>query len=163
MVKETLTEPIKESFGVATMHLHTKPTKDYLSSGDLLSAVIRASADIEQILFDKLYFERDISIGLISEFTGLGKYVKWALGLKLIEHKWTSMLNEFTRLRNCMVHQRVFVNRINADPKKIQKVNDLVLKACRFIEQNPVRITFDNEKQDRYNKYSQKQEKRFFS
>lgn len=58
--------------------LITKRIKEYLESNDILLAVIRASTDLEFLLFDKLFFEKGINPKLIENWT-LGRFIDWNL------------------------------------------------------------------------------------
>lgn len=141
------------------MRLVTNEIKTYIDSGDILSAIIRAATDVEFMLFCKLYFEKRINIELIETWT-LGKYIKWCLSLELIDKKWEAVLNKFKNLRNRIVHDRTFFDRLrkSSDTKKAE---ELINQVCEFINATEIDKGDEQELERAYGEFLRKHNKEF--
>ena len=64
----------------------TDPARKHIESGDYMSAFVRVSADLEQILFEKLFFEKRFTEEQMKNWT-LNKLVKQNLDFGLIDKK----------------------------------------------------------------------------
>lgn len=104
-----------------------------------MSAFARTSADLEMLLFEKLFFEKGIKAELIDRWS-LSTYIQWNIKLGLIEQKWESLLNDFRKLRNKVVHGRVFLIKLMQNQEELEKAKNLLLAVCDFIDQ--IRISY---------------------
>lgn len=120
----------------------TTVAKSYLESGDLLAALLKVSADLEALLFDKLFFEKRIKAELIKGWT-LGRYIEWVVKHGLIDAKYVSFLREFNKLRNAAVHDRTYWNR-NL-PEKAEEIKDMIKRGIELIED--VKVTYKSDHQ----------------
>nr|MBI4157163.1 hypothetical protein [Candidatus Woesearchaeota archaeon] len=107
--------------------------RKYIDSGDYMSAFTRVSADLEQILFEKLFFERGFKLEQMERWT-LSKFVQQNLQLGLIDKKWIPLLNEFRELRNKVIHRRVFLLRLVQNPEELEHARKLLYAMCDFID-----------------------------
>jgi hypothetical protein len=114
---------------------------EYLSKDDLRGAVLSISGDIEQILFYKLVYEKNINPVLIESW-GISQLLKWNAKHDLISQGDFDFLNdEFRPLRNAVAHERVFIERIEKNEKKKEALKRIVQKAIAFIENTPAKFT----------------------
>lgn len=117
--------------------LHVQDRRELIASGDLIIALLKIAMDLEHLFFYKLYFEKQISLDLIDNWT-LGRYIQWSLSLGLVDGKWRKMLNNFSGIRNDIIHDRSYSERIMADKEKQKGLKMLLSSMCDFIEQNEV-------------------------
>lgn len=130
----------------------TKWSKEYLESGDIAMALLRTAADLEALLFEKLFFEKKIRSKLIENWT-LGRFIIWSLELGLVDKKWEQNLKDFNKLRNKFVHRRVFVDRLKSDSEQLEKAKKLVRSIIDFIEQTEVKYKVDWDLEREYSEY----------
>lgn len=130
----------------------TKKARDFLKSGDMLASIIYTSADLEALLFEKLFFERDIHEDLINNWT-LGRYITWNLKLDTINEKYKQLLNDFNRLRNNAVHRRYYIDWLSGNPEELEKVKKILKRTLDFIGKTGSKYKMDYEKEMRYSKY----------
>lgn len=108
--------------------------RKYIEKGDYISAFTRVSADLEQLLFEKLFFEKGFKPEQMERWT-LNKFVQQNLQLGLIDKKWIPLLNEFRELRNKVIHRRVFLLRLIQNPEELEHARKLLCAVCDFIDQ----------------------------
>nr|MBI4157008.1 hypothetical protein [Candidatus Woesearchaeota archaeon] len=133
----------------------TKRARDLLKSGDILSSIIYTSADLETLLFEKLFFERNIHEDLIGNWT-LGRYIKWNLKLGTTDDKYAQMLTDFNILRNNVVHRRYYAERLAQNSEELKKVKKLLKKTLDFIGRTGSKYKWDLEKERIYSQYHDK-------
>lgn len=117
--------------------LTTTESRKYIQSGDYMSAFARTSADLEMILFEKLFLEKGIKPELMERWS-LSMFIQWNIKLGFIEQKWGRLLTDFRKLRNKVIHGRVFLIRLMQNQEEIEKVKNLLLAVCDFIDQTVI-------------------------
>ena len=111
--------------------------RGYLKDKNILLAVIRTACDLEQLLFWKLFYEKDLHPELIDSWT-LGRYIDWNLKLGLIDEKYSKLLREFNELRNEVAHHRAYIDNAIKNPQEIEKISKIVEEVVGFIESTSV-------------------------
>lgn len=134
--------------------------RQLINSGDIKSALLNISADLEYILFLKLIFEKKINIELIENWT-LGRYIHWCILNQLIEEKWHKPLREFNQLRNLLIHQHNALNRVVKWEHYQERTQQLMMKICNFIEETKIRETEDKEMQMELIKHFKREMRKF--
>ena len=114
--------------------LMTTLPREYLNKEDYMSAFAMASADLESILFQKLLFEKAIKAELMENWS-LSTFIRWSIKLELIETKWETLLNDFRKLRNKVIHGRGFLAALVKEPDKLKSAQELLISVCNFIDQ----------------------------
>ena len=127
----------------------------YVKKGDIVTAVIRASTDVETILFSKLFFEKKMDINK-SDKTTLGKYIKLAEKQGIFSEDILSLLKEFRDVRNRISHERGYIELMYRDANELRKVKKLLKQIRHFIRQT--RIKTDMEREYLYSEQVRKNE-----
>lgn len=136
-------------------------SREALEKDDIFSAILKISADLESLFFHKLFFEKDIAGELLERWT-LGKYITWNLKLGLIDSSWADRLKEFNEIRNDVVHERGFIERLKLNPEATKRIKVLLYSMCDFIDQTRAHYVLDWGKEKKYGEYLDKKSKRFF-
>ncbi|MFA4855362.1 MAG: hypothetical protein WC634_02110 [archaeon] len=131
------------------------PMDVYVKKGDIVTAVIRASTDVETILFSKLFFEKKMDINK-SDKTTLGKYIKLAEKQGIFSEDILSLLKEFRDVRNRISHERGYIELMYRDANELRKVKKLLKQIRHFIRQT--RIKTDMEREYLYSEQVRKNE-----
>jgi len=109
-------------------------TVEYLKSGDVVAALLSAATDLEQLLFEKLFFEKEIKAELIENWT-LGRLIEWNLKLGLVDSKYSDFLHRFKKLRNRFVHTRFYIEKIRKDKQQAMMVRKIVEECILFVSE----------------------------
>ena len=135
-------------------------TRSYVKKNELFRALILASADLEQLFFTKLLFEKGIKHELMSNWT-LGKYIEWVSKLGLIDKKYVNLLKDFNKTRNMIVHSRNIMNSIEQYPLKMDYLKNMILAVCDFIDNTPVSYETDQDMENEYWKFAEKMRRKY--
>ncbi|MCK4647772.1 hypothetical protein KAT24_02485 [Candidatus Pacearchaeota archaeon] len=127
----------------------TNVTREYLENQNFLMAMIKCATDLEQLLFEKLFFERKIKQKLMSGWT-LRKYIDWTIGLELVDKKYESLLREFNWIRNKIIHNRMFIDTIIKDRRSKELIRDIILSVCKFLDNMRVIHDYSQELENNY-------------
>ena len=117
--------------------LITTDSRTYIESNNFISAFARISADLEMLLFEKLFFEKSIKAELIEKWS-LYTFIQWNIKLDLIEEKWSQILHDFRKLRNKVIHGRVFLINLVKNQEELEEAKNLLLSVCDFIDQTAI-------------------------
>lgn len=120
---------------------------------DVTSAFLRAAGDIEHLLFEKLYWEKQIPFELTENWT-LGRLIQWNYRLGLIDSKSNNFLQDFCSLRNLMFHERLMFERAKFDKEFFECFRNATLQAIQFIEQTKATYKTNDEIERGYSSYS---------
>jgi hypothetical protein len=135
-----------------------------INSENYYSAILKTSATTEHLLYMKLYFEKGFSLKLMYEENWtIGKFVKWAMAMKIINQKQLALLKSFRDLRNLVVHQRSFLDRIVSNKTHKKSLVKLLADMCAYIGES--RIVSNRELEKEYSKIHSsfaKREEKFF-
>jgi len=135
--------------------LITRSSREYLDSDDIVMALLRTAADLEHLLFCKLFFEKRISWKLMKWWT-LGTYIRWNIEMGLIGRKWEKALADFLRLRNLAVHERIFIDNAKKNKKALESIKRVVLSVCNLIDKTEVKYKSSQKLENEYGKFLNK-------
>ncbi len=131
--------------------LTTSVPRSHIEAGDYMSAFARVSADLEMVLFDKLFFEKGIKAELMERWS-LYTFIQWNIKSGLVEAKWEKLLNEFRIIRNKVVHGRVFLVKLEQNPQELKYAKSLLHELCNFIDQIEIVYKRNPELEQEYGK-----------
>ncbi len=132
--------------------LLTTNSREYLDSNNISMALLRTAADLEHLLFCKLFFEGKMNIKQLEKQT-LGKFIGWNIEMGLIGKEWHKTLTDFLKLRNLAIHRRVFLDNVCKDEKSLNAVKDTVLSICDLIDSTEVNYESSPELENEYGKF----------
>lgn len=103
-----------------------------------IEAIIKASTDLEHLLFLKLFLEGNIPWKRMEKW-GLGKLIKKSLELGLVDKKYKTLLEDFNELRIIIVHLRTSIAKIKKDDTKKNFIMGIVRDICEFIKATSIK------------------------
>lgn len=103
-----------------------------------IEAIIKASTNLEHLLFLKLFLEGNIPWKEMEKW-GLGKLIKKSLELELVDKKYKTLLEDFNELRIIIVHLRTSIAKIKKDGTKKNFIMGLVRDICEFIKATSIK------------------------
>ncbi len=140
--------------------LLTKSIREDVSKGEYLRALLQASADLEELFFSKLLFERGIKSSLMRNWT-LGKYIEWICELELIDKKSEQLLRDFNELRNLIVHRRYTIHNVVKNLDELKFLANIIIAVCDFIDSFSVIYKPNKELETEYSKLDKKLEEKY--
>jgi len=138
--------------------LATTDSRELITSDNIPLAILKVAASLEHILFKKLHFEKQINPDLMYRWT-LGTYIRWCVKNDLIDKKYEALLIKFNKTRNLFVHGRTVYNKIKNDKSKEQKIKNLLISICDFIDQTEVSYKHDPKLEHGYSSFLDRKDK----
>jgi hypothetical protein len=129
--------------------ISSKPIREYLDNEEIVLAIIRTATDIQQLLTEKLFFEKEIKFKLIENWT-LERLIEWNSQYGLIDKSQVPLLNLFKRLRNIVFHRRTFMEKILQQEENKDIVKKIVLSVCNFIDLTKIEYSSTEEIEEEY-------------
>lgn len=138
----------------------TKEIGEYLAKDKLALSILRASADVEACLFDKLFFELKINTKLMEKWT-LGTLINWNIKQNLIDMKYEKALRDFQKLRNLFVHDRSFQLTLDSNSKYKKRIKSIINQIIDFLDNTLIQYEPDGELETNYADYLDKTRAKF--
>ena len=120
----------------------TEFPRRYIESGEYMSAFSRISADLEMLLFDKLFFEKGIKAELMERWP-LYTFIQWNLKMGLVDNKWEPLLTDFRKMRNKVIHGRVFLIKLLQNQTELNQAKKMLYSICEFIDKTEIVYNFN--------------------
>ncbi len=127
-----------------TRFLKPKLMEVYLKKGDIVTAIISASTDLQEILFYKLFFENKTDIKKDDKRT-LGQYLHLVERHKLFSDETLVLLNDFKETRDKINHERGYIELLYRDQHEQRRVRKLLKHIKHFIRQARVKTDMERE------------------
>lgn len=125
---------------------------------DILFVFLRVCGDVEGFLFEKLFWEKEIEMELIENWT-LGRLIEWNYKLDLINEESNKFLQDFCFLRNQMFHERLMFVRAKESNELLECIKNATIKAIDFLERNMATYKNNMKLERKYSDYAMDQVK----